>query len=293
MRKRFSFTFALLALASTCAWLPTAGAHAGVEASSRPHAGLQQQGGRLVGVIGITREIAPVEARVAWPMIERISGVVFTSGTVNGLRIVAVRSGIGKVNAAMAATLLVDHFSPAAVVFSGTAGAIDPELNPGDVVVGTAVGHHDFGRMTADRFIRTLTRDPASGQLDPALFPAGPDLLAAARRAAGTVSPSLPPDVGGAAAPRIREGVILTGDAFMASPALRNELRRDLKASAVEMEGAAVAQICARFGVPLVVIRSITDRADGQAEGSYQRFVDVAARNAADLALATIREFLK
>ena len=90
----------------------------------------------------------------------------------------------------------------------------------------------------------------------------------------------------------VREGVIVTGDAFVASPGNRDDLRRQLNAAAVEMEGAAVAQVCARFGVPVIVIRSITDRADGGAAGSYRQWVNAASRNAADVALATIREML-
>ena len=159
---------------------------------------------------------------------------------------------------------------------------MDVELNPGDVVIGTAVGYHDFGDVTTTGFVRSPTRNAATGRPDPSLFPADPKLLAAARRAARTLK----------AAP-IREGVIVTGDAFIANPARRTDLRRELNASAVEMEGAAVAQVCARFGIPAIVIRSITDRADGDAAGSYQRFVGLASRNAADLALATIRELLK
>ena len=94
-------------------------------------------------------------------------------------------------------------------------------------------------------------------------------------------------------AARISEGVIVTGDAFISSSVRRDELRAQLKASVVEMEGAAVAQVCARFGVPLLVIRSVTDRAQAQAMPSYQRFVDLASRNAADLAVATLREWQK
>jgi adenosylhomocysteine nucleosidase len=248
-----------------------------------------QQRGRLVGVIGIPREIAPVEARLESATVTRIQGIVFTSGVIEGNRIVTVRSGVGKVNAAMAATLLIDHFAPSAVIFTGTAGAIDPELTPGDVVIGTAVGYHDYGSFTANAFIRSPTGNAASGQADPALFPADPQLLGAARRAAGIVRLSgsgLKTD----ATPRIREGVIVTGDAFVSSPSRRIELRRELKASAVEMEGAAVVQVCARFGVPVIVIRSITDHAEGDASGSYQRYVDDASRNAASLAIATIHE---
>jgi len=79
----------------------------------------------------------------------------------------------------------------------------------------------------------------------------------------------------------------------MSSPAHRTELRRALNAAAVEMEGAAVAQVCLRFGVPVIVIRSVTDHADGNSSQSYATFRDKAARNAADLAIATIREFVK
>jgi adenosylhomocysteine nucleosidase len=216
---------------------------------------------------------------------------VFTSGLIDGIPIVAARAGAGKVNAAFAATLLVDHFSPSAVIFTGTAGAIDAELNPGDVIIGTAVGYHDFGNITTDGFVRSPTRNAASGKLDPPFFPADPALLSAARRAAVTVKPSRGPDASDAGVPpHTGEGVIVTGDAFLANPARRVDLRRELNASAVEMEGAAVAQVCARFGVPAIVIRSITDQADGSAGNSYRRYVDVAARNAAELALAIARE---
>jgi adenosylhomocysteine nucleosidase len=106
-------------------------------------------------------------------------------------------------------------------------------------------------------------------------------LLAAARRAALSVKSG-----------HVREGLIVTGDTFVADPSNREGLRKQLNAAAVEMEGAAVAQVCARFGVPVIVIRSITDHADGNASGSYRQFLDVASRNAADLALATIREMV-
>jgi len=255
------------------------------------HTFARQHADRLIGVIGITDEIATVEARLQSAQVTRIQGVVFTSGTIDGIRVVAARSGAGKVNAAFATTLLVDHFSPSAVVFTGTAGAIGTELNPGDVVIGSAVGYHDFGNITTGGFVRSATRNAASGKLDPPFFPADPALLAAARRAARTVKPSAGPDAKGP--PSIREGLIVTGDAFVANPTNRENLRRDLNASAVEMEGAAVAQVCTRFGVPAIIIRSITDHADGGAPGSYERYVGVASRNAAELALATIHEIVK
>src|SRR5262245_4729264 len=147
----------------------------------------QERASRRVAMIGITTEIAPVEARLEKPTETRIQNVVFTSGTIDGTPIVAARSGAGKVNAAITATLLVDHFSPSAVVLTGNAGAIDSEPNPGDVVIGTAVGYHDFGALTTSGLVRSPTRDPSSGRQDPAFFAADPSLLAAARQAAANV----------------------------------------------------------------------------------------------------------
>jgi len=243
--------------------------------------------------MGITSEIAPIEMRMLNAEQTQIQGVVFTEGNIEGARVVTARSGAGKVNAAITATLLLDHFSPSAVVFTGTAGAIDSELNPGDVVIATAVGYHEFGDITTNGFVRSPTRNAATGRLDPVFFPADPALLAAARRAASSVKPSAAGITDGSAARRIREGVIITGDAFVANPSRRQDLRRELNASAVEMEGAAVAQVCARFGVPAIIIRSITDHADGGAEDSYTRFVGLASRNAAELAVATVHEMTK
>jgi adenosylhomocysteine nucleosidase len=247
----------------------------------------QQPAVKPVALIGITREIAPVEARLKPSSVTEIQGVVFTSGAIDGVPVVTARSGAGKVNAAFAATLLVDHFSPSALIFTGTAGAVDSELNPADVLIGAGAGYHDFGDITADGFVRSQTRNAASGKLDPSFFPADPGLLAAARRAAATVKPSAGPAT---ATPRIKEGLIVTGDAFLANPSRRQDIRRELNASAVEMEGAAVAQVGARFGIPTIIIRSITDHADGGASDSYTRFVDVAARNAAELSIAIVRE---
>jgi adenosylhomocysteine nucleosidase len=175
------------------------------------------------------------------------------------------------------------------VFFSGTAGALDPELQPGDIVIGSAVGHHDYGRDTALEFVRSATRNPISGERNPLLFPANEALLEAARRAIPTVTLQAP-----AAAtqphPVVREGIILTGDAFMANPARRDEMRRTLNASAVEMEGVAVVQVCTQLGVPVLVIRSITDSADGSAPANYQLFMESASKNAADLTVATIKQ---
>jgi adenosylhomocysteine nucleosidase len=100
----------------------------------------------------------------------------------------------------------------------------------------------------------------------------------------------LAPAPGSTRVPVVREGVIVTGDAFVGNPDQRNEMRRSLKAAAVEMEGAAVAQICSQLGVAFIVIRSITDNADGSTADAYRTNLEVASRNAAMLTLAIVAD---
>ena len=257
---------------------------AGIGWGARGHA----QPSPLVGVLGITSEIVPVEKRLENGRDVTVRGFVFRQGTLAGRPVVVGRTGTGKVNAAIAATVLIGHFNPAAVFFSGTAGAADPELALGDVVIGTAVAHHDIGQQTPNGLRRRGPRHPISGELDSVLLTTPDELVNAARRA--TRALTLPPMTtdSGTASPRIVEGLIVTGEMFVANLAQRDELRKNLNASAVEMEGAAVVQTCRHFAVPCLVVRSITDRADGQATTSYQTMRARASENAAAVVAAII-----
>jgi len=251
-------------------------------------------GQSVVGVLGIATEIAPIERRLEDSREVAVQGYVFRVGVLNGRQVVIGRSGAGKVNAAIIATLLIAKFNPSAILFSGTAGAIDPALNPGDVVIGEAVAQHDTGLQTTEGIRRRGLRNPMTGDLDPLLVPAPATLLAIAKQSAqGLRLPSIRTANGDERIPQIVEGVIITGDVFLSDAARRTELRSSLGATAVEMEGAAVVQTCGQFGVSCLVIRSITDRADGQAETSYEQFRPTASENAAALVAAIIARFEK
>jgi adenosylhomocysteine nucleosidase len=214
---------------------------------------------------------------------------VFRVGTLNGRQVVVGRSAAGKVNAAIVTTLLIGQFNPSAILFSGTAGAIDPALRQGDVVIGATVAHHDAGQQTADGLRRRGMRNAVTGELDPILLPAPESLLSLARRSAEALRlPSVKTPDGVDRPPRIVEGVIVTGDVFLADNARRLSLRESLGATAVEMEGAAVVQTCRQFAVPCLIIRSITDRADGEALTNYEQFMVLASENAAELAALVI-----
>ena len=239
-------------------------------------------------ILGVPAEVRDVEAQLTRATIERVQGVPFSVGVIGSTRVVLGKTNAGKVNAAMMTTLAVNHYSPSAVFFTGTAGAVDPELKPGDVVLGTAIGYHDFGAATPAGFVRRATNNPATGGVNPAFFTPDERLVSTARRLAPSLK--LTPVPGTTRVPAVREGVIVTGDAFVGNPAQRDEMRRSLKASAVEMEGAAVAHVCSQMGVPFIVIRSITDNADGGTIDDYKTNLEAASRNAATLTLAVIAE---
>lgn len=246
-------------------------------------------GQSIVGVLGIAGEIAPIERRLQDSREVVVQGYVFRLGTLNGRQVVVGRSGAGKVNAAIIATLLIGKFNPSAILFSGTAGAVDPTLHPGDVVIGGSVAQHDVGLQMADGIRRRGMRNAVTGDLDPLLVPAPETLLVVARRSAqGLRLPSIRTPTGDERMPQIVEGVIVTGDVFLSDVARRAVLRSSLGATAIEMEGAAVVQACRQFGVSCLVVRSITDRADGQALASYEQFLTTASENAAALVAAMI-----
>lgn len=242
----------------------------------------------IVGVIGITDEIVAFEKRLTDGRDITVRGHVFRVGRLDGRQVVVGRSTSGKVNAAIVATVLIGHFNPSAVFFSGTAGAVDPSLRPGDVVIGAIVAQHDVGLQTPTAIRRRGLRNPVSGALDPILVPAPETLLAAAKRSTGGLKLLPVKTTEGEQAPRIVEGVIVTGDVFLADPTRRDELRSSLGASAIEMEGAAVVQACRQFLVSCLVVRSITDRADGQAVTNYQEYIGTASENAAAVVAAII-----
>ncbi|HET9703488.1 MAG TPA: 5'-methylthioadenosine/S-adenosylhomocysteine nucleosidase [Vicinamibacterales bacterium] len=151
------------------------------------------------------------------------------------------------------------------------------------------MAQHDIGVQTSGGIQRRGMRNALTGELDPLLVPAPEALLTAARRSAQKLSlpPVRMPD-GQDRLPRIVEGVIVTGDVFVSDDAHRGALRDALGAVAVEMEGAAVVHACRHFGVSCLVVRSITDRADGQAQDSYQQFLTPASENAAALVAAIV-----
>ncbi|MFD0668042.1 5'-methylthioadenosine/adenosylhomocysteine nucleosidase [Ramlibacter sp. MAHUQ-53] len=203
----------------------------------------------------------------------RVAGRDFWVGHLHGQEVVAVLSRIGKVAAATTATALIERFGASRIVFTGVAGGLGPGVKVGDVVVADSFLQHDMD--ASPLFPRHEV--PLYGMSRFATDPVLTDRLAAAARAA------LP----GAG---FHRGLVVSGDRFVATTAEARALQAELpEALAVEMEGAAIAQVCLDYGVPYAAVRTISDRADDAAHGDFTTFIEqVASRHSAAIVRALL-----
>jgi adenosylhomocysteine nucleosidase len=220
----------------------------------------------------------------------RFEGISFFTGKLNNRPVVLANTGIGKVNAAMTTTVVITKFEPEEVIFTGIAGAINPELRPGDIVIAEKIAQHDYGLVTDTGFEIQATQNPA-GVPNPLFFAADKQLLDQAIEASRKISLNQIETTEGLLQPKIITGVIVTGDSFIASQKRSKQLRENLGADAVEMEGAAVAQVCCQQNIPCIVIRSISDKANETAVADVEWFTAVAAENSATLVAEMVKQF--
>lgn len=225
-------------------------------------------------VAALREELASVLALMPDEHRQTIGGRDVWLGHLHRQPVVAVLSGIGKVAAATTATLLIERFQVQRIVFTGVAGGLGEGVRVGDVVVAERFLQHDmdaspifarhevpgYGRSHFDTD-RPLTERLASAAT--AMLAATPRFLDPSTRSAF-----------GLQAPRLHRGLIVSGDRFVSTTAESAALQRELpEALAVEMEGAAFAQVCHDFGVPLAVVRTISDRADDAAHVDFPLFL--------------------
>lgn len=191
-------------------------------------------------------------------------------GEYAGKNVVLALSGIGKVNAALSTALVLQH-RPDFVINTGSAGGLGSGLKVGDVVIGTQTAHHDVDITAFGYAIGHVPQMPARFESDPALCAAAEKAAAAFEHAA------------------VHRGLIVSGDQFVHSSESVAEVRRHFPdAQAVEMEAAAIAQSCHRFGVPFVVVRAISDLADEEADTSFETFLKTASVHSAKMVLQLI-----
>ncbi|MFM2405363.1 MAG: hypothetical protein RL223_3243 [Pseudomonadota bacterium] len=212
------------------------------------------------------------------------AGREFHCGTLHGQPVVAVLCGIGKVAAALTTTLLAERHGVRALVFTGVAGGLAPQARVGDVVLGRTLLQHDMDASPLfPRFEVPLTgrsRFDADAALSDRLACAVEAVLASPSHYGAGVDAAEVAALG-VQAPRLYQGLIVSGDRFVSSAAESQALQQALpEALAVEMEGAAIAQVCHDLGLPFAVLRTISDRADDSAHVDFTRFIDVVAAQA-------------
>jgi len=189
------------------------------------------------------------------------AGFVFHTGTRHGLEVIILQSGIGKVNAAVGTAILLERHQPDAIINTGSAGGFATDLAIGDVIISDEVRHHDVDAVVFGYELGQVPGMPAAYHADSRLR----DIARGAIAALGEVN--------------VREGMIATGDAFMADPERVATTRTQFPTMlAVEMEGAAIAQTCYLYDCPFVVIRALSDiPGSGNNHLSFEQFLDIAA----------------
>ena len=225
--------------------------------------------------LALLLQAMPEEQRV------RVAGRDFWPGHWQGRPVVAVLSRIGKVAAGTTATVLIERFGVQSIVFTGVAGGLGAGVRVGDVVLAETFVQHDmdasplFPRHEVPLYGRSAFATDAA--LNAALAPAVQQVLSEVARHVG------PEAVREFALqtprqPRLHRGLVLSGDRFVATSAESHALQQALpQALAVEMEGAAVAQVCADYGLPFAALRTISDRADDAAHADFSRFIGAVA----------------
>ncbi|MDO5407818.1 MAG: 5'-methylthioadenosine/adenosylhomocysteine nucleosidase [Eubacteriales bacterium] len=227
----------------------------------------------MLGIIGaMPQEVEQLKSEMVNPEITKAAGMEFYRGTIGGKEVVVVKSGIGKVNAAMCVQILVDRFGVDGVVNTGIAGSLRAEINIGDMVLATDAVQHD---VEAVAFGYPVGQIP---QMDVFSFVADEKLRSIAKACCEQVNPEI----------GVFEGRVLTGDQFISDKAKKEWLVQTFDGSCTEMEGAAIAQAAHLNGIPFLIVRAISDKADDSASMDYSEFERMAIVHSVNLTRALI-----
>ncbi len=223
------------------------------------------------GIIGaMSEEVALLKEKMKLDSIYPYAGLNFYVGKLAGQPVVIVKSGIGKVNAAMASQILIDKFSVAKIINTGVAGALNDTLKIADIVIGKSVQYHDFD-VTKFGYKKGIIP-----RMKTSIFKTDKKLREKVLKK------------GHALRYRISLGKILSGDQFADENQKRN-IKQKMGGDAVEMEGAAIGHICYLNKIPFVIIRAISDKATGEAPKDYELFKQKAASKSANLILESLK----
>jgi adenosylhomocysteine nucleosidase len=227
-----------------------------------------------IGIIGaMEEEVVLLREQLKELQEKKLAGCEFYQGFLNNQEVVLLKSGIGKVNASIGTTLMIQMYNPDVILNTGSAGGFHTDLNVGDVVISTEVRHHDVDATIFGYEYGQVPQMPANYMPDE-------KLVQAAVKAGARVENI-----------QVAQGLIASGDSFMSDHERVEDIRNKFPALyAAEMEAAAIAQTCYQFNVPFVIIRSLSDIAGKDARVSYDQFLKTASKNSAELVQQIVEE---
>lgn len=230
---------------------------------------------KRIGIIGAMEiEVEELKKRMEVKAVNKIAGMEFFEGHYGNNEVIIVRSGIGKVNAAICTQLLADRYGAEMVINTGIAGGLYKDINIGDIVIATEALQHD---MDATGFGYAKGVIP---QMPTSVFKADDNL----RKKAVEICQDVNKDIS------VYEGRVLSGDCFVSDNEKKKELWDLFEGYCTEMEGAAIAQTAYLNKIPYLVIRAISDKADGSAAGDYSAFEAKAVEHTVNLMDALLKE---
>ena len=225
-----------------------------------------------IGIIGaMAEEIQFLHEHVENATSFAKAGITYYEGAMHGKQIIYCKSGVGKVNAAVCTQLMIDAGADC-VLFTGVAGALNPSLNIGDIVISTSCIQHDMDCSPLGYAKGEIPFHPVSE------FKADDSLVQMAADAGERLFSG-----------RSLRGKVLSGDQFIASREAVAQLHTDFQGACAEMEGAAVGQVCVMNDVPFVIIRSMSDKADGSAHVNFAEFTQQASEHSFQMINEIIR----
>lgn len=230
---------------------------------------------KKLGIIGaMEEEVARLKEHMTEVLVTKRASLIFYEGKLMGLPVVVVRSGIGKVNAAICTQQLIDLFQTDTIINTGIAGSLNAKINIGDIVLSTDALEHDMDAVAFGYELGVIPR------MDTSIFPADKDLRALATRVCQKVNPEV----------SVHEGRVVTGDQFIADKAKKEWLISTFSGMCTEMEGAAIAHTAYNNRVPFLIIRAISDKADNSATEDYPTFEAKAINHTVQLVCGLAKE---
>jgi len=228
----------------------------------------------MIGIIGaMEEEVLKLKKMMKVDRIEKKANMEFYKGILLDKDVVIVRSGIGKVNAAICTQILIDDFNVDIVINTGVAGRVNEKLNPGDVVISKDLVQHDVDGTCIDYKPGQIPR------MDDYIFKADEKLISLAFEATKDIEHF-----------KVHIGRIATGDQVIADSKKLIWLKETFDALAVEMEGAAIAHASYINNIPFVVIRSISDFADENHVADYEKYINIAIENSISILTNMLKE---